>query len=827
MRLGSAAILVVFVVLVALPLLLAPRRAAPPDGARLIIITPHNEQIRYEFSRAFAAWHADRFGARVHVEWSVPGGTSEILRMLRSQYAAAADAGDPLGGRADLMWGGGSWVHEQLKRPAVPITAPIDFDDGWLESVYGDNRIGDARLYDPLKHWFGTALAAFGIVYNRDVLAELGVAEPRTWADLADPRLEGWVAMADPAHSGSITTLFETILRQRGWEEGWWILRRAGANARGFSASALKSPVDVSLGDAAAGLCIDFFGRYQAQAIKSAGGRRRIGYIDPAGETSIDADPISMLGGAPRPDLARRFIEFCLSEPGQSLWQFPVGEATVRGDGHRQPPAAAGGLEDHQRHGRRRPPARPDAGAVRCHAPGVGNAVTTGAAPHLSGQLRADRGPGIDCGVRAAIVSIGDELVAGQAPESNARWLADRLSARAVTIEELRVVPDDRAAIAGALQRLARRCDLIVVTGGLGPTVDDLTRDALGDLLAPGRDLLVDDEQQALLRQRFEKLGIPMPDSNLVQVRHPEGTRMLANRRGTAPGLAGRLGDCLVYCLPGPPHEMQAMFDRQVLGELSLTDQWVRLTGLVHAYGLPEADAGERLGRIADRDRTPRVGITVSDAILTARIQAEGAPQDARRQVAHTRALIRQRWSPFVYGDDGQTLAEAVGARLTETGRTVATAESCTGGWLSRLIVDVAGSSDYFIGGWVTYSNQLKTSCLDVPQSLIVEHGAVSEAVARAMARGALAASGADEGLAITGIAGPGGGTADKPVGTVFIGLARRLEDRVAVSARQFRFSGDRTTVRDRSAKSALQLLRFALCDVPADVPLLWEPRTP
>jgi nicotinamide-nucleotide amidase len=429
--------------------------------------------------------------------------------------------------------------------------------------------------------------------------------------------------------------------------------------------------------------------------------------------------------------------------------------------------------------------------------------------------------------VRAAIVSIGDELVAGQAPESNARWLADRLSARAVTIEELRVVPDDRAAIAGALQRLARRCDLIVITGGLGPTVDDLTRDALGDLLAPGRDLLVDDEQQALLRQRFEKLGIPMPDSNLVQVRHPEGTRMLANRRGTAPGLAGRLGDCLVYCLPGPPHEMQAMFDRQVLGELSLTDQWVRLTGLVHAYGLPEAEAGERLGRIADRDRTPRVGITVSDAILTARIQAEGAPQDARRQVAHTRALIRQRWSPFVYGDDGQTLAEAVGARLTETGRTVATAESCTGGWLSGLIVDVAGSSDYFIGGWVTYSNQLKTSCLDVPQSLIVEHGAVSEAVARAMARGALAASGADEGLAITGIAGPGGGTADKPVGTVFIGLARRLEDRVAVSARRFRFSGDRTTVRDRSAKSALQLLRFALCDVPADVPLLWEPRTP
>jgi ABC-type Fe3+ transport system substrate-binding protein len=324
---------VVFVVLVALPLLLAPRRAATPGGARLIIITPHNEQIRYEYKRAFEAWHADRFGAPVHVEWSVPGGTSEILRMLRSQYAAAADAGDPLGGTADLMWGGGSWVHEQLRTNRIPITAAIDFDQGWLDSVYGDNRIGDGRLYDPHKHWFGTALAAFGIVYNRDVLAELGVGEPRTWADLADPRLAGWVAMADPAHSGSITTLFETILRQRGRDEGWRILRRAGANARGFSASSLKSPVDVGLGDAAAGLCIDFYGRYQAQAIGATGGRRRIGYVDPAGETSIDADPISMLTGAPRPDLARRFIEFCLSVPGQSLWQFAVSDATDDGLG--------------------------------------------------------------------------------------------------------------------------------------------------------------------------------------------------------------------------------------------------------------------------------------------------------------------------------------------------------------------------------------------------------------------------------------------------------------------------------------------------------------
>jgi len=246
--------------------------------------------------------------------------------------------------------------------------------------------------------------------------------------------------------------------------------------------------------------------------------------------------------------------------------------------------------------------------------------------------------------VHAAIVSIGDELVTGHAPESNARWLADQLSARAVTVEELRVVPDDRAAIADALGGLARRCDLIIVTGGLGPTVDDLTRDALGDLLAPGRDLLIDHEQEALLRKRFERLGIPMPDSNLVQVRHPEGARMLTNPRGTAPGLAGRLGDCLVYCLPGPPHEMQAMFDRQVLGELSLTGDRVRVTGLVHAYGLPEADAGERLGPIADRDRTPLVGITVSDAILTARIHTGTTGRRWRRPWGHGSGRPAARW---------------------------------------------------------------------------------------------------------------------------------------------------------------------------------------
>jgi nicotinamide-nucleotide amidase len=428
--------------------------------------------------------------------------------------------------------------------------------------------------------------------------------------------------------------------------------------------------------------------------------------------------------------------------------------------------------------------------------------------------------------MRAAIVSIGDELVVGHAPESNARWLADRLSARAVTIERIVVVGDDRAAIAETIADLARRCDVVIATGGLGPTADDLTRFALADVLAPGEALRTDDEQLRRLRRRFQRLGLEMPESNLVQVRHPAGATMITNRHGTAPGLAARLGACRLFFLPGPPREMRAMFDDHVLDRLDLPDDVVGLTGLVHAFGLPEAAAGERLGPILDRDRQPRVGITVSEAILTARIQAEGAPEVARRKIEETRGVIRARWAPYVYGTDGETLAESVGRLLVESCRSVATAESCTGGWLSKLIVDAAGSSAYFHGGWVVYSNALKSSCLAVREETIREHGAVSAEVARAMARGALARAGTDDALAITGIAGPDGGSDEKPVGTVFIGLARLTAAGLTDAARHFVFPGDRSMVRDRAAKAALQMLRFALLDAPADVTLLWE-RTP
>lgn len=338
MTLPRIAIAVCFALLLGVPLLFRP--AATPGMARdgagartLIVITPHNEQIRYEFARAFDRWHQRRFGESVQVVYNVPGGTSEIRRMLESQYAAAFESGRAPGGDADLVFGGGTFEHGRLKRGVritdalgrerdEPISQPVDFSDGWLRETYGKNTIGDDPIYDEDRHWFGLALSGFGIVFNRDALDALGVPEPNAWQDLCDPRLRGWIALVNPNQSGSVTTAFESILKREGWTRGWRILRRMAANARYFSGSSLKPPLDVTLGDAAMGVCIDFFGRFQAQALKEAGDPDRIGYVDPPGGSTIDADPISMLRGAPHAELARRFIEFCLSDEGQALWQF-------------------------------------------------------------------------------------------------------------------------------------------------------------------------------------------------------------------------------------------------------------------------------------------------------------------------------------------------------------------------------------------------------------------------------------------------------------------------------------------------------------------------
>lgn len=334
------------------------------DAATVIVITPHVQQIRFEFERAFDRWHFAHFKQHARVDWRTPGGTTEILKQLEAQYTAAAkegrfDLSDPKNPRCepgtigvDVALGGGSYDHNRLKNgisipadqvgqasrpPAagtaaplavkIPMAQPAGFSQSQLDEWFGENKIGSQKLYDPEQYWLGTALSSFGIVYNREIVKQLGLPEPRRFEDLTDPKYQGWVGLADPRQSGSITTTFEAILNGYGWDKGWLVLREMCANTRYFTSSSTRPPIDISAGEAAAGLAIDFYGRSQAQSILKAGQRpeeSRVGYVDPASALYIDADPVTILRGGPHPEMARRFVEFCLSEEAQALWQFPA-----------------------------------------------------------------------------------------------------------------------------------------------------------------------------------------------------------------------------------------------------------------------------------------------------------------------------------------------------------------------------------------------------------------------------------------------------------------------------------------------------------------------
>lgn len=440
--------------------------------------------------------------------------------------------------------------------------------------------------------------------------------------------------------------------------------------------------------------------------------------------------------------------------------------------------------------------------------------------------------------MRAAILAIGDELTRGETTDTNSPWIAARLGEMGVVTVEHRTVEDDREAIGTAAASLMRRVDVLVMTGGLGPTSDDLTRDALGDVFNPGRELIRDEDAVGWLQERYARRAAPMPQSNLVQTMRPISMRCMHNPHGTAPGLAG-VGmppdfrrRCHVFSLPGPPSEMKPMFVDHVIPALracmeGLDAGTVALSAQVHSFGIGESRAAELLEGMMARDRAgnglPVIGTTVSGGVVSARIRARGHASAVKPLIDADVQEVEHRWSPYAFGRDGVTLANATHVLLRQFCKTIATAESCTGGLLGKLLVDPDGASNSYVGGWITYSNEMKVEELAVPQELLSLHGAVSAEVAVAMVSGAMAKTGADYALAITGIAGPDGGTPEKPVGTVFIALASAMSGTPTHEVRRFAFTGDRETIRLRSALAAIQMLRFALLRVPATTPLLWE----
>ncbi len=440
----------------------------------------------------------------------------------------------------------------------------------------------------------------------------------------------------------------------------------------------------------------------------------------------------------------------------------------------------------------------------------------------------------------AAILAIGDELAIGQALDTNSRWIAERLTARGIGIAEHVTVPDSLDAHTRALRRLAVETDLIVSTGGLGPTADDLTREALA--AAMGEPLVEDDGALEQIKQLLQARGRSLTDLQRLQARRPRAARTLDNSHGTAPGLSatirveGRL--CDVFCLPGPPDEMRPMFERFVEPALRPLESRVVRTRVLHSLGLAESEVARRLGPLMDRTKNPLIGTTASSGVVCVRIRFEGPQAGADAAMRGAEERCRQALAPTVFGADGDTIQSVVLAMLRERRERLVVAESCTGGGLGALFTGTPGSSEALLGGWITYSNEMKAAALGVPRELIAAHGAVSEPVARAMAVGALEhapAPGAHHALAITGVAGPDGGTAQKPVGTVFIARASMdsaspererggtMGERASsIEVRRFSIPGGRESVRGRSALLALGMLRLALVGASGQR-LTWE----
>jgi len=406
----------------------------------------------------------------------------------------------------------------------------------------------------------------------------------------------------------------------------------------------------------------------------------------------------------------------------------------------------------------------------------------------------------------AACLAVGSELLGDRRLDSNSLTITRALARHGVVVEEKRVVGDSVERMAVEIRDLLPRFDLVVVTGGLGPTADDVTRDAVARAL--DRPIGPDPEVEGWIRARYTELGRKMPPICTVMARVVEGTRPLHNDRGSAPGLMAEVDGHLLAVFPGVPWEMEEMLERDLLPVVSgWNPGWERVTRTLLLGGVVESDTEQKICHLYDRFGRENVTILASYGVLRLVLSAQGEEAAARSRVDVMDAAFREVLGDDVAGVDVDGLAEVVLDGLRRRRQTLATAESCTGGLVSARITDVPGASEVFLGGAVTYTNDAKEDLVGVPHELLVEHGAVSEEVARAMASGVRHRFLADWGIGITGIAGPTGGSAEKPVGLVHWAVAGPE----GVEARRRVFLGDRAIIREWSVNAALDLLRRGL----------------
>lgn len=410
--------------------------------------------------------------------------------------------------------------------------------------------------------------------------------------------------------------------------------------------------------------------------------------------------------------------------------------------------------------------------------------------------------------MNAEILSIGSELTSGQNVDTNAAWLSRRLNEAGIPVAFHTTVGDDLSANIQVFRQALSRCEVVVATGGLGPTADDLTREALAEVA--GVPLTLDPVSLHVIQSMFQSRKRPMPERNRVQAMFPEGSTVVPNPRGTAPGIWMDFADKVFVALPGVPREMFGMFDEWVLPRLTerFSGGQVIVHRVLRCFGAGESHIEEMLGDLTRRGRDPEVGITASGATISLRITARAETVEAARALIEPDALsIRQKLGDLVFGEGEDELHTAVARLLLEKKKTISTAESCTGGMIGSLLTEFAGISASYLGGVISYSNEAKEKFLGVPAEMIERHGAVSAEVAEAMARGCRERFGSDLAISVTGIAGPDGGSAEKPVGLVYACLATGEGHRIT----RFQWGNDRAFVRTGSAKMALNLVRLEL----------------
>ncbi len=409
--------------------------------------------------------------------------------------------------------------------------------------------------------------------------------------------------------------------------------------------------------------------------------------------------------------------------------------------------------------------------------------------------------------MNAEIIAAGSELLTPARLDTNSLFLTEQLNSLGVEVVSKMVIGDDAGRLAEAVRGAVARSGIVLLTGGLGPTEDDVTREAVARAL--GRTLIYSEELAAQIEQRFRSMGRQMAEINRRQAFIIEGAEALPNPNGTAPGQWVPHGAGVAALLPGPPPELEPMFRDHCMPRLArIVPRQVIRTRSLRVTGMGESDVDQIIAPVYRKYANPVTTILAAPGDVQVHLRARcDSEAEAERLLAEVGPRIEALLGDRVYSRDGRPLEAVVGDRLRELRATLSVAESCTGGLLAERITSVAGSSDYFVGGLLVYSNRLKTVLAGVAPGLLESHGAVSEPVAEAMALGTRARTESTYALAVSGVAGPGGGTEAKPVGTVVIGIAGPG----GADTRRLRFLGNRARVRALAVQSALDMLRRAL----------------